>query len=126
MRHLPRQAALSIIGAVLLLALVILVAPRPSGPTAPSTPSSAAAVRPTAAATTAVTSPTATALPASNDAAAMLRAHNDLRAAVGAPPVRGDDRVTAAAQRHAEYLVRNATVGVIVRSEEHTSELQSP
>ena len=47
----------------------------------------------------------------SNDAAAMLRQHNDLRGAAGAPLVRSDDRVTAAAQRHAEYLVRNGTGG---------------
>lgn len=47
----------------------------------------------------------------SNDAAAMLRAHNDLRLAVAAPAVRADDRVTAAAQRHAEYLARNDAIG---------------
>lgn len=41
----------------------------------------------------------------------MLQAHNDLRAAIGAPLVRSDERVTAAAQRHAEYLVRNAAGG---------------
>jgi hypothetical protein len=41
----------------------------------------------------------------------MLRAHNALRAAVGAPIVRSDDRVTAAAQRHAEYLARNNVLG---------------
>ena len=41
----------------------------------------------------------------------MLRAHNDLRAAVGAPAVRGDERVTAAAQKHAEYLARNDALG---------------
>ncbi|HEX4743150.1 MAG TPA: CAP domain-containing protein [Candidatus Limnocylindria bacterium] len=114
MRHLPRQAALSIIGAVLLVALVILFAPAPSGPTARATPTVTAPAggppsAPAAAATTSA-APAATA-PASNDAAAMLRAHNDLRAATGAPPVRSDDRVSAAAQRHAEYLVRNATGG---------------
>lgn len=41
----------------------------------------------------------------------MLRVHNELRAAIGAPAVRADDRVTAAAQRHAEYLARNNTIG---------------
>ncbi|MDQ3097946.1 MAG: CAP domain-containing protein [Chloroflexota bacterium] len=41
----------------------------------------------------------------------MLQAHNALRVAIGAPAVRSDDRVTAAAQRHAEYLARNAAGG---------------
>jgi hypothetical protein len=41
----------------------------------------------------------------------MLRAHNALRAAVGAPAVRADERVTAAAQKHAEYLARNDALG---------------
>jgi hypothetical protein len=41
----------------------------------------------------------------------MLRAHNELRAAVGAPAVRSDVRVTAAAQRHAEYLARAGSIG---------------
>src|SRR5438874_6154312 len=49
--------------------------------------------------------------PKSNDAAAMLRVHNELRAAIGAPTVRGDDRVTAAAQHHAEYLARAGMIG---------------
>jgi uncharacterized protein YkwD len=47
----------------------------------------------------------------SNDAVEMLRAHNELRAAVGAPAVRADERVTAAAQRHAEYLARSGAIG---------------
>ena len=46
-----------------------------------------------------------------NAAPEMLRVHNELRVAVGASAVRGDDRVTAAAQRHAEYLVRNNVLG---------------
>jgi hypothetical protein len=46
-----------------------------------------------------------------NDAAEMLRVHNDLRAAVGAPAVKGDLRVTLAAQRHAEYLALNDSLG---------------
>jgi hypothetical protein len=41
----------------------------------------------------------------------MLRVHNALRAAIGAPAVRADDRVTAAAQHHAEYLARAGAVG---------------
>ena len=124
MRHLPRQAALGIIGAVLLLGLAILLAPAPSGPAARATPTIAApssplgtatsAPSPTAAAPAAATASAATATTppvASSDATAMLRQHNDLRAGAGAPPLRGDDRVTAAAQRHAEYLVRNAAGG---------------
>ena len=49
--------------------------------------------------------------PKSNDAAQMLRVHNELRAAVGAPAVRPDERVTAAAQHHAEYLARAGAIG---------------
>jgi len=41
----------------------------------------------------------------------MFRVHNDLRAAIGAPAVRSDDRVTAAAQHHAEYLARAGAIG---------------
>jgi len=41
----------------------------------------------------------------------MLRVHNELRSASGAPAVRSDERVSAAAQRHAEYLARNGTIG---------------
>jgi len=54
-------------------------------------------------------SPSVTSL--ANDPTEMLRVHNELRTAVGAPVVRGDDRVTTAAQRHAEYLARNDTLG---------------
>lgn len=46
-----------------------------------------------------------------NDAVEMLRVHNALRQAVAAPAVRADDRVTAAAQKHAEYLARNNMLG---------------
>jgi uncharacterized protein YkwD len=46
-----------------------------------------------------------------SDATEMLRVHNELRAAVAAPTVRGDDRVTTAAQRHAEYLAQNNALG---------------
>lgn len=46
-----------------------------------------------------------------NDAAEMLRVHNELRVVIGAPAVRADDRVTAAAQHHAEYLAQNGLIG---------------
>jgi uncharacterized protein YkwD len=74
---------------------------------------SAAPPTQTASAAAASASPTATPAPASlaNDAAEMLRVHNELRAAVGAPAVRADERVTTAAQKHAEYLARNDTLG---------------
>ena len=49
--------------------------------------------------------------PLPNDPAEMLRVHNDLRAAVGSPVVRPDERVAVAAQKHAEYLARNGTLG---------------
>lgn len=111
MRHLPRYTPVNAVGAVLLLALGILLASRLPAETAiQPTPIPSAAATPTAAATTTAAA-SLPAGPASSDAAAMLRAHNDLRAAIGAPFVRSDVRVTAAAQRHAEYLVRNATGG---------------
>ncbi len=74
---------------------------------------SAAPPTQTASAAAASASPTPTPAPASlaNDAAEMLRVHNELRAAVGAPAVRADERVTTAAQKHAEYLARNDTLG---------------
>ncbi len=117
MRHLPQQAVQSLIGAILLVSLVILLAPVPSvGPVAEVSPAPtpASAVLSAPAATTRASSvPPATpaAASGSNEAAAMLRVHNELRAAIGTPVVRGDDRVTAAAQRHAEYLARNAAGG---------------
>ena len=55
--------------------------------------------------------PSAPASSLANDAGEMLRVHNALRAAVGAPAVRSDDRVTKAAQSHAEYLARNDALG---------------
>jgi uncharacterized protein YkwD len=55
--------------------------------------------------------PTSTSQAARSDAAEMLRVHNELRLGISAAAVRGDDRVTAAAQRHAEYLARNNTIG---------------
>jgi uncharacterized protein YkwD len=41
----------------------------------------------------------------------MLRVHNELRVAVGAPAARPDARLTAAAQHHAEYLARAGAIG---------------
>src|SRR6266545_7108343 len=82
-----------------------------ASPTASATPS--AALSPTPSAVVASASPTTSPSPASlaNDAAEMLRVHNDLRFAVGAPAVRADERVTIAAQRHAEYLALNDSLG---------------
>jgi uncharacterized protein YkwD len=74
-------------------------------------PTTSAVPPPTATAAAASPDPTPAASSSANDAAEMLRVHNELRAAVGAPAVRADERVTAAAQRHAEYLARNDTLG---------------
>jgi uncharacterized protein YkwD len=58
------------------------------------------------------TLPSATAAPArASDPVEMLRVHNELRTAVGAPAVRADERAAAAAQRHAEYLARSGAIG---------------
>jgi uncharacterized protein YkwD len=65
----------------------------------------------TSAASTGQSTSTPVASTGANEAAQMLRVHNELRLAVSAPAVRGDDRVTAAAQRHAEYLARNNMLG---------------
>lgn len=83
------------------------------------TPSAASAETASPAATSASPSASASASPTAgvttsslaNDPSEMLRLHNALRAAVGAPAVRADDRVTTAAQRHAEYLARNDALG---------------
>ena len=118
---------------VVVLAMGLAIAGRLSTPdavrVASSTPTQTAVVVPTPSATAAETaslpaasaspSATATASPSAsttvsslaNDASEMLRVHNALRAAVGAPAVRSDDRVTVAAQRHAEYLARNDALG---------------
>lgn len=101
-------------GAAVVLALIALL-----GPDLTPAPTAAPSVRPqtappTAVAATAAPTPIASATPpgtASGDAAAMLAAHNALRIAAGAPTLRADPRVTAAAQRHAEYLALNATGG---------------
>ena len=120
MRHLPQQAALSVIGFALLLALVLLADPRPPGEPVAARPSRVVdSVTPARTAVVTVprgTSPSAGPLPTSgpspsSDASAMLGIHNELRAAIGAPRVSADPRVAAAAQRHAEYLVRNSAGG---------------
>ena len=84
-----------------------------STPTASATAPGAvaASATPIATASASAAVPTAARAAGSNDASAMLRVHNELRAAIGAPAVRADDRVTAAAQHHAEYLARAGTVG---------------
>jgi len=102
---------------VLALAVGIALAGYVMGPRSVSAP--AESVAPTPPLTTAspattrsaspATSPTAT--PGSNDPLEMLRIHNELRGAVGAPALRTDERVIAAAQRHAEYLARNQVGG---------------
>jgi uncharacterized protein YkwD len=93
-----------------------IVSPRaPSAPAGSATKASATDVAvsatPDATASPSSAPSTATSGPKSNDAAEMLRVHNALRAAIGAPAVHGDDRVTAAAQHHAEYLARAGTIG---------------
>jgi uncharacterized protein YkwD len=88
--------------------------PAPSATKASATiaPTAAVAATPEATASPAAPSTAApTSGPKSNDAAEMLRVHNELRAAVGAPAVTADERVTAAAQHHAEYLARAGAIG---------------
>lgn len=93
--------------------------PTPAQSTVVAEPAASATASPSASATAASASPaqsasatpSAAATPNANDPAAMLRAHNELRAAVGAPAVRADERVTVAAQKHAEYLARNGALG---------------
>src|SRR5437773_424185 len=76
-----------------------------------STPPSPAPIAADATASPAASTAAPTKAAGSNDAVEMLRVHNELRAAIGAPAVRGDDRVTAAAQHHAEYLARAGMIG---------------
>lgn len=120
MRPLVR-AALAAAGLVVLLATLTIAgrdlqrptagtSPQPSAPPAPAETSIAPVPAETATAT-ATALPTPTTGSASRDPAVLLAAHNALRAAAGAPPVRADARVTAAAQRHAEYLALNAAGG---------------
>ena len=90
-------------------------APTPIGTAAVASAAPTSAAPTSAAPTSAAPSPQSTSSPVASatasDAAEMLRVHNELRLAVGASAVRGDDRVTAAAQRHAEYLARNNVLG---------------
>ena len=87
-----------------------VVLPTPSAASSETASPAATSASPSASASA---SPTASATTSSlaNDPSEMLRLHNALRAAVGAPAVRADDRVTTAAQRHAEYLARNDALG---------------
>src|SRR2546430_3142195 len=102
---------------VLALAVGIALAGYVMGPRSVSVPAESVAPTPTLTAVSPATtrsaspaiSPTAT--PGSNDPLEMLRVHNELRGAVGAPALRTDERVIAAAQRHAEYLARNQVGG---------------
>ena len=93
----------------------VSVVPPTATPTAPAsaTASDVAPSPTTTTAPTAAPSATPSAAPSANanDAAEMLRVHNELRAAVGAPGLRADQRVTTAAQRHAEYLAQNNALG---------------
>ena len=89
-----------------------IAAVRTDGPGPPATATQAAVTVAASPERTASASPSApSGAPRSNDAAAMLRVHNELREAVGAPAARPDDRVTAAAQHHAEYLARSGAIG---------------
>jgi uncharacterized protein YkwD len=76
---------------------------------APPSPTPSVTALPTSPSASPTASPTASLRV--NDAGEMLRVHNELRSAVAAPTVRGDDRVTTAAQRHAEYLAQNNALG---------------
>ena len=102
---------------VIALAIGIALAGYLTGPHIVSVPAESVAPTPTlttvSPATTRSASPaiTRTATPGSNDALEMLGVHNELRAAVAAPALRTDERVIAAAQRHAEYLARNQVGG---------------
>ena len=101
------------------LAVVVALAAYIASPRAPISSRANESSAPATVALSAAPEPTGTTTPTpapsnalrSNDALAMLGVHNDLRAAIGAPAVRPDDRVTAAAQRHAEYLARAGTIG---------------
>jgi uncharacterized protein YkwD len=130
MRAMGRERLFAVAPFALVAALAVGVAlagfiasPHPrtesSGPFA-SNPSAtaaqtavAASVPPdaTASPSSAPSTAAATSEPKSNDATEMLRVHNELRAAIGAPAVRADARVTAAAQHHAEYLARAGAIG---------------
>jgi len=125
MRSMPRGRFFTLAPFLLVIAVATVVAlagyvtgPHPwAEPTRLDTSSPRVTTSPAAAATTEATAPPGSPPPAStkaagsNDATQMFRVHNELRAAVGAPAVRGDDRVTAAAQHHAEYLARAGAIG---------------
>src|SRR5436309_1096334 len=102
---------------VLALAIGIALAGYLTGPRIVSVPAEAVAPTPTLTTASPATTPSASpaitrpATPGSNDALEMLGVHNELRAAVAAPALRTDERVIAAAQRHAEYLARNQLGG---------------
>ena len=87
------------------------VASNASASPAPTAVAVSATAEATASPSSAPSAASSTSGPKSNDAAAMLRVHNELRVAIGAPAVRADDRVTAAAQHHAEYLARAGAIG---------------
>ena len=91
------------------LAVGLALAGAFAGPRVVNGPTRSVVPTPSTAGVSRTASPTVT--DPADDAGAMLRVHNDLRAAIGAPAVRGDDRVNAAARRHAEYLARNAVGG---------------
>jgi uncharacterized protein YkwD len=84
---------------------------RTSATVVPTAASASATTEPTASPSSAPSAPASTIATKSNEPADMLRIHNELRSAIGAPAVRADDRVTAAAQHHAEYLARVGTIG---------------
>jgi uncharacterized protein YkwD len=130
MRLMPRTTFFTLAPFALVVALAagialagFIASPRvPAASTSTDRPTPAATGEQTAVAASATpqaaasasspaSTPAGTNVTRSNDAAAMLLAHNDLRAAVGAPTVRPDDRVTAAAQHHAEYLARAGVIG---------------
>jgi uncharacterized protein YkwD len=123
MRSMPRGTVLTLAPFVLVAALAAVVAiagyvvsPRPPAELARANASATPATEPPVGMTPEATAsqsstPAPTRTAGSNDAALMFRVHNELRAAVGAPALRGDDRVTAAAQHHAEYLARAGAIG---------------
>lgn len=123
MRPMARGTLFSVAPFALVAALAasvalagFIVSPRaPSAPARSAIDASptdvAVAATPDATASPSSAPSAATSGPKSNDAAEMLGVHNALRAAIGAPAVRGDDRVTAAAQHHAEYLARAGAIG---------------
>jgi uncharacterized protein YkwD len=126
MRSMPRGTVITLAPFLLVIALAAGIAlagyvtsPHPlAGPARADTSTLPATASPVAAGATTVPAASPSSPPpapnkaaGSNDAVEMLRVHNALRAAIGAPAVRGDDRVTAAAQHHAEYLARAGAIG---------------